>query len=306
MNSEKLKVKVAGIEFKNPLIAASGTVGYGREYEQFFPLNILGAISIKGTTKNKKLGNPAPRIAETPGGMLNSIGLENLGVKYYIKNHLPYLISKNATVIANIAGGSYNEYAEIAEILEHTNVCAIELNISCPNVKKGGMAFGSNAKTVEELVYLVRQKTTKPLIVKLSPNVTSITEIAKAAQEGGADALTLINTLLGMKIDIKTRRPILKNNVGGLSGPCILPIAVRMVWQTKKAVSIQIIGCGGIASFEDALEVIMAGASMFQVGTAFFKNPCIAIKILEDLLLWLNDNNIENISELCGSVLDWF
>ncbi len=305
MTNERLKIKLKNLEFKNPLIAASGTVGYGEEYEEFFKLSSLGGISVKGTTKEKRQGNKTPRIAETPSGILNSVGLENPGIDCFIEKILPKLLTKNTIVIANIAGKSFYEYEYLAEKLNSTNVHAIELNISCPNVKEGGASFGSNVKNVEEVVSKVRKKTDKFLIVKLSPNVTSIAEIAKAAELKGADALCLINTLVGMKINIKTKRPILKNNTGGLSGPCLLPVAVRMVWETKKAVSIPIVGCGGISSFEDALEIIMAGASLFQIGTVLFKNPLAPIKILNDLNNWLKNNNIKNISQLTGSVLEW-
>ena len=305
MTSERLKTKLKGIEFKNPLIAASGTVGYGREYENFVSLNKLGGISVKGTTKEKRLGNASPRIAETSGGILNSVGLENPGLDSFINNELPWLLEKDTNIIANIAGKDYEEYAFIAEKLNLTAVNAIELNISCPNVKEGGLSFGSDINQVLKVVSIVRKKTDKLLIVKLSPNVTSIKNIAKAAEYAGADALSLINTLIGMKIDINTRRPILKNNVGGLSGPCILPVAVRMVWEAKKAVKIPIIGCGGISSFEDALEIIIAGACLFQVGTAIFKDPLCPLKILKDLNRWLVENKIKNIKEVSGSIMEW-
>lgn len=305
MKSSRLQTKLQGIEFKNPLIAASGTVGYGREYENFVPLGELGGISVKGTTKEKRFGNLSPRIAETYSGILNSVGLENPGVDSFIDDELPWLLEKDTNIIVNIAGKDYDEYSFMAEKLNSTKVDAIELNISCPNVKEGGLSFGSDVNSVSKVVSIVRKKTDKLLIVKLSPNVTSIQDIAKAAEYAGADALSLINTLLGMKIDIKTRRPILKNNVGGLSGPCILPVAVRMVWEAKKAVKIPIIGCGGISSFEDALEIIMAGACFFQVGTAIFKDPLCPLKILKDLDRWLIENKIENISEVSGSLLEW-
>lgn len=305
MKSSRLQTKLQGIEFKNPLIAASGTVGYGREYENFVPLGELGGISVKGTTKEKRFGNLSPRIAETYSGILNSVGLENPGVDSFIDDELPWLLEKDTNIIVNIAGKDYDEYSFMAEKLNSTKVDAIELNISCPNVKEGGLSFGSDVNSVSKVVSIVRKKTDKLLIVKLSPNVTSIQDIAKAAEYAGADALSLINTLLGMKIDIKTRRPILKNNVGGLSGPCILPVAVRMVWEAKKAVKIPIIGCGGISSFEDALEIIMAGACLFQVGTAIFKDPLCPLKILKDLDRWLIENKIENISEVSGSLLEW-
>ncbi len=300
-----LVVKFKGFVLKNPVVAASGVAGYGKELEKFVPLSEFGAVAVKGTTKEKRLGNLPGRIAETKSGMLNSIGLQNPGIDEFIENILPGLINRETKIIVNIAGETYEEYEFLAEKLEDTKVDFIEMNISCPNVKKGGLSFGSNHKIVEKVVSLTRKKTNKPLIVKLSPNVTSIVEIAKAAEAAGADALTLINTLHGMKIDIKTRRPILRNNFGGLSGPCLLPVAVYSVWRTKKAVSIPIIGCGGISSFEDALEILMAGASFFQVGTMLLNNPLFVMQIVKDLKTWLVENKIKNIGEIVGSVLDW-
>ena len=302
---ELLTVSLRDVVFKNPLIAASGVVGYGKEYEKFFPLSVLGGISVKGTTKEPRLGNSCPRVAETASGMLNSIGLENPGIEVFIKEHLPYLLKKRTVVIANIAGSSISEYEYLSERLNETDVHLIELNISCPNVEKAGLVFGSSSSQILNVVSAVRKKTSKPLVVKLSPNVTSIVEMAKAAEAAGADAICLINTLLGMKIDIKSKRPILKNNMGGLSGPCILPVAVRMVWQTFKEVSIPIIGCGGISSYEDALEIMMAGASFFQIGTVLFNDLTAPIKILDGLKEYLKQQKIKNIKEIVGSVLDW-
>lgn len=302
---ELLTVSLKDVVFKNPLIAASGVVGYGKEYEKFFPLSVLGGISVKGTTKEPRLGNSCPRVAETASGMLNSIGLENPGIEVFIKEYLPYLLKKRTVVIANIAGSSISEYEYLSERLNETDVHLIELNISCPNVEKAGLVFGSSSSQILNVVSAVRKKTSKPLIVKLSPNVTSIVEMAKAAEAAGADAICLINTLLGMKIDIKSKRPILKNNIGGLSGPCILPVAVRMVWQTFKEVSIPIIGCGGISSYEDALEIMMAGASLFQIGTVLFNDLTAPIKILDGLKEYLKQQKIKNIKEIVGSVLDW-
>ncbi len=302
---ELLTVSLKDVVFKNPLIAASGVVGYGKEYEKFFPLSVLGGISVKGTTKEPRLGNSCPRVAETASGMLNSIGLENPGIEVFIKDHLPYLLKKRTVVIANIAGSSISEYEYLSERLNETDVHLIELNISCPNVEKAGLVFGSSSSQILNVVSAVRKKTSKPLVVKLSPNVTSIVEMAKAAEAAGADAICLINTLLGMKIDIKSKRPILKNNMGGLSGPCILPVAVRMVWQTFKEVSIPIIGCGGISTYEDALEIMMAGASFFQIGTVLFNDLTAPIKILDGLKEYLKQQKIKNIKEIVGSVLDW-
>lgn len=303
--SNKMAVNVAGVDFKNPLITASGTFGYGREYEQFYSLDKLGGISIKGTTDKPRMGNLSPRISETPMGMLNSVGLENPGIDYFIEETLPWLLTKNTTIVANIAGSTLEACGEVAEKLDSTDIHMIELNISCPNVKQGGAAFGTSAKAAYDVVSKVRQKTQKPLMVKLSPNVTSIVEIAKAAQSAGADALSLINTLLGMRIDINTKRPILRNNVGGLSGPAIFPVAVRMVWQVYKAVDIPIVGGGGISSAEDAIEMMIAGASAFQVGTAIFTDPYSPINILDGLDKWMTENNINDINEIVGTVLEW-
>ena len=303
--TNKMAVNVAGVYFKNPLITASGTFGYGREYEQCYSLDKLGGISIKGTTDMPRMGNLSPRIAETPMGMLNSVGLENPGIDYFIEKILPWLSKKNTTIVANIAGSTPEACGEVAEKLNSTNIHMIELNISCPNVKQGGAAFGTSAKTAYDVVSKVRQKTKKPLMVKLSPNVTSIVEIAKAAQSAGADALSLINTLLGMRIDINTKRPILRNNVGGLSGPAIFPVAVRMVWQVYKAVDIPIVGGGGISSAEDAIEMMIAGASAFQVGTAIFTDPYSPINILDGIDKWMTENNIKDINEIVGTVLEW-
>jgi dihydroorotate dehydrogenase (NAD+) catalytic subunit len=300
-----LSVNICGVDLKNPVIPASGVFGYGREYEELFPLSLLGGISTKGTTITKRLGNPAPRIAETPSGMLNSVGLQNPGIDYFIENELPNLLTKDTVIIANIAGSTMEECVEIAKKLEDTDVHMIELNISCPNVKEGGAAFGTSCLSANAITKAVRKATTKPLIVKLSPNVTSITEIAKSVEEAGADSISLINTLLGMKIDINSRRPILKNNVGGMSGPAVFPIAVRMVWQTANAVSIPIIGMGGISSGEDAIEMMMAGASAVQVGAAIFNDPLAPVHIINEMNEWLDKNRILDIKEIIGSVKPW-
>ena len=301
----KMEVEIAGVRFKNPLIAASGTFGYGKEYEKFYSLSKLGGISVKGTTDTPRMGNLSPRIAETPMGMLNSVGLENPGIDHFIEHELPWLMEKNTIIIANIAASTPELCAEIAKKLDKTNIHMVELNISCPNVKQGGAAFGTSAQAAFDVVSKVRKKTSKPLMVKLSPNVTSIVEIAKAVEGAGADVISLINTLLGMRIDIKTRRPILRNNVGGLSGPAIFPVAVRMVWQVYKAVKIPVVGGGGISSAQDAIEMMVAGASAFQVGTAIFTNPYSPIEIINDLKAWMEMNNIKNISEIVGTVNDW-
>lgn len=300
-----LSVKIAGVEFKNPVIPASGVFGYGREYEELFSLSKLGGIATKGTTVTKRNGNLSPRIAETPSGMLNSVGLQNPGIDYFIETELPYLLKKDTVIIANIAGSTAEECAEIAEKLDNTDVHMIELNISCPNVKQGGMAFGATCEGAASVTKRVRKATKKPLIVKLSPNVTSITDIAKSVEAEGADSLSLINTVLGMRIDINTGRPILKNNMGGLSGPAVFPIAVRMVWQTANAVNIPIIGMGGISKAEEAVEMMMAGASAVQVGAAIFTDPYVPIKIIDGINGYLDSKNISTVKEIVGTVKPW-
>lgn len=301
----RLNVNFCGVDFKNPVIPASGTFGYGREYEQFYPLSRLGGISVKGTTLNRREGNPGPRVAETPSGMLNSVGLQNGGVKKFLEYEMPNLVTKDTRIIANIAGATVEECAELAAMLEGSAVDLIELNISCPNVKAGGAAFGTDCTIAGQVTRAVKDATSKPLMVKLSPNVTSITDIAKSVEANGADAVSLINTLLGMRIDIKTGRPILKNNVGGLSGPAVFPVAVRMVWQVANAVKIPVMGMGGVATWEDAVEIMMAGASAVQVGAAIFNDPYAPIKIIDGLEQYCIDNNIDNISQIVGTVKPW-
>ena len=300
-----LSVKIAGVEFKNPVIPASGVFGYGREYEELFPLSKLGGIATKGTTITKRNGNPSPRIAETPSGMLNSVGLQNPGIDKFISVELPNLMTKDTVILANIAGSTAEECVEIAQKLDKTDVHMIELNISCPNVKQGGMAFGASCEGASVITKLVRKATSKPLVVKLSPNVTNIAEIAKAVEAEGADAVSLINTVLGMRIDINTRRPVLKNNMGGMSGPAVFPIAVRMVWQTANAVNIPVIGMGGIASGEDAIEMMMAGASAVQVGAAIFTDPYAPVKIVDGINEFLDSHNISSVKDIIGTVKPW-
>ena len=301
----RINVNFCGVEFKNPVIPASGTFGYGREYEQFYPLSKLGGISVKGTTLHRREGNPGPRVAETPSGMLNSVGLQNGGVDKFINYEPPNLVTKDTRIIANIAGSTIEECAELAEKLNGTAVDMIELNISCPNVKQGGAAFGTDCNVAGAVTKAVKDVTEKPLMVKLSPNVTNIVDIAKSVEANGADAVSLINTLLGMRIDIKTRRPILKNNVGGLSGPAVFPVAVRMVWQVANAVKIPVMGMGGIATWEDAIEMMMAGAGAVQVGAAIFADPYAPVKIAEGMQKFCEDNGINNISEIVGTVKPW-
>ncbi|MEG0898694.1 MAG: dihydroorotate dehydrogenase [Oscillospiraceae bacterium] len=300
-----LAVKIAGVDFKNPVLTASGCFGFGREYEKMYPLEKLGGICLKGMTLNEKMGNPPSRIAETPSGMLNSVGLQNPGVEAFLKNDMEYLASKNTVIIANAAGSCVEDYCELIERLSDSKVDMIELNISCPNVKQGGAAFGTSVDAAAKMVKSVRSICKKPLMVKLSPNVTDIVSIAKAVEAEGADAVSLINTLLGMKIDIKTRKPVLHNNVGGLSGPCVFPVAVRMVWQVANAVKIPVVGLGGIEKWEDAIEMMMAGASAVEIGTAMFYDPYAPIKVIEGMNNWLVENKIQDINEIVGTVKPW-
>ena len=300
-----LSVNIAGIDFKNPVIPASGTIGFGREYNELFPLSKLGGIALKGTTLEARTGNESPRIAETPGGMLNSVGLQNPGIDYFIEHDLPWLLKQDTVLIANIAGYSVSDYETMAERLSDTDIHMIELNISCPNVKAGGVQFGTSCTSVESITSAVRKKCKKPLIVKLSPNVTDIAEIAASAESGGADAISLINTLLGMRIDIKTRRPMLKNNVGGLSGGAVFPVALRMVWQAANRVNVPVIGMGGISTANDAVEMMMAGASAVQVGTALFTDPLAPVRIIDGLNEYCDKNGISRVKDLTKTVNVW-
>ena len=300
-----ISVDVCGKHFKNPVIAASGAYGFGEDYTDLYPLSALGGISCKGTTLNKKDGNIPPRIAETPSGILNSVGLQNPGVDKFINYYLPRLRKQDTVVIANIAGAVIDDYIAVAEKLDATDVDMIELNISCPNVKQGGATWGVTCEGAASVTRAVRNATKKPVIVKLTPNVTNITEIAKAVEAEGADSVSLINTLLGMRIDIRTRRPILHNNVGGLSGPAVFPVAVRMVWQVANAVKIPVIGMGGIATAEDAIEMMMAGASAVQMGTAIFNDPYAPIKVCEGMEKFLAEQKIEKIGDIVGTVKPW-
>ncbi len=297
------KVNIAGVWWNNPVCVASGTFGFGREYGEYFDLNELGAISVKGLTLEERAGNKAPRIAQTPAGILNSVGLQNPGVNNFIRFELPELKKYSAKIIANMAGSTVEQYCEMARILSQSDVDMLEMNISCPNVKEGGVAFGTDADMVEKITSEVRKNTHKPLIVKLSPNVTDIVKMAKAAENGGADALSLINTLLGMKIDINTKKPILYNNVGGLSGPCVMPVAVRMVWQVANAVDLPIIGMGGIMSADDAVEFMLAGANAVAVGTGMFKNPTLPVEVSQGLREYAQKNGYEKVSEITGKVI---
>jgi dihydroorotate dehydrogenase (NAD+) catalytic subunit len=300
----EMGVNLAGIALKNPVTVASGTFGYGREYESFLDISQLGAVIVKGTTLEPRLGNPPPRIFETPSGMLNAIGLENPGVYAFIEHHLPYLKERGATVIVNIAGNTMEEYARMAEILDQqSGIAGLELNISCPNVKKGGLQFGTDPDMVKEVVAGVKARTSLPVLVKLSPNVTDIVGIARAAQEGGADCLSLINTLLGMAIDIEKRKPLLANTFGGLSGPAIKPVALRMVYQVASAVDLPILGGGGIVNYRDVMEFMMAGATAVSVGTANFVNPVVTRDIIEGLGRYMVRHGIKDVNEFIGAAL---
>ncbi len=301
--SASLETNVAGIQMKNPVMTASGTFGYGNEYSDFIDLNQLGATVVKGITSVPWPGNPMERIAETPSGMLNAIGLQNVGVDGFIEKKLPYLRKFDVPVIVNICGERREEYEEVTEKLNLTDgVAAVELNISCPNLHCGGMSFGVDPELTHQLVKAVREKTALPLLVKLSPNVTDITAIAAAAEDAGADGLSVINTVLGMAIDVNTRQPMLQNVTGGLSGPAIKPIALRMVWQVYNAVKIPIVGMGGIMTSEDALEFFIAGASAVAVGTANFVNPRAPLDIIHGIRAYLEQNGIRSIADLVGSL----
>ncbi len=301
----RLKVNLAGVTLKNPVITASGCCGYGREYDKLYPIERLGGISVKGTTLQERQGNPPCRIAETPSGMLNSVGLQNPGVEAFLQNELPHLKSRDVAVIANVAGSTVEEYCAIAERLDGSGIDLLEVNISCPNVKEGGAAFGTSCTSAAEVVAQMRRRTSKPMMVKLSPNVTDIVSIARAVEDAGADAVSLINTLLGMRIDLKTRRPVLHNNVGGLSGPAVFPVAVRMVWQVAGAVKIPVVGMGGISCWQDAIEMMLAGARAVQIGAALFADPYTPVKVVEGLDAWLEQNGISDVNEIVGAVRPW-
>ena len=297
-------IQIGGITLKNPVMTASGTYGYGLEYSDFIDLSKLGGIVVKGTTLNPRQGNPYPRMAETPSGMLNAVGLQNKGVEYFCSEIYPSIKDIDTHMIVNVSGSTIEDYMATAErIAELDKIPAIELNISCPNVKEGGMAFGVTCAGATEVVRAVRKVYPKTLIVKLSPNVTDITEIARAVEAEGADSISMINTLLGMAIDVKSRKPILSTVTGGLSGPAVKPVALRMVWQTAKVVSIPIIGMGGISSCEDAIEFLLAGASAVQVGTYNFVDPTITTKIASGIENYLVQNNMTDVSEPIGGLI---
>ena len=299
----RLAVDIAGLKMKTPVTTASGTFGFGLEFTDFLDLEKVGAITVKGTTLAPRAGNKGQRVVETPSGILNCIGLENPGSDYFLKETLPKLKKYNVPVIVNIDASSPEEYGELAAKLDVKGVDAVEINVSCPNIKDGGLVFGTNAKSMAQVVKEVKKNTSKVVITKLSPNVTSITEMAKAAEDAGTDSLSLINTLLGMKIDIHRQRPVLGNVTGGLSGPCIRPVAVRMCYEVAQAVKVPIIGMGGIMCAEDAIEFFLAGASAIAVGTANFVNPAIAETISLDILEYMDKHNIKKIQDMIGLAL---
>lgn len=297
-----MSVKFAGLTFKNPVMTASGTFGSGIEYSEFVDLNKLGGVVTKGVAIVPWPGNPTPRIAETYGGMINAIGLQNPGIDVFASRDLPYLEKYDTNIVVNVCGKSKEDYVECVKRLADTNADLLEINISCPNVKEGGIAFGQNPAMVEDITAAIKKVAKQPVVMKLSPNVTDITETAKAAEAGGADGVSLINTLTGMKIDIHRRTYALANKTGGLSGPCIKPVAVRMVNQVANAVKIPIIGMGGIANYEDALEFIMAGATLVSVGTANFHNPHVTMEIVDGIQSYLDKYSVADINELIGVV----
>ena len=300
---DRLKVNIGKLELKNPVMTASGTFGYGKEYSDFIDLSQLGGIFVKGTTIHPRQGNAYPRMAETPSGMLNAVGLQNKGVDYFVSNIYPEIKDYDTNIIVNVSGSTIEDYIACTEKLVGLDrIPAIEVNISCPNVKEGGMAFGTSACSAAEVTKAIRKVWDKTLIIKLSPNVTDITEIAKAAESEGADAVSLINTLLGMAIDVNKRKPVLSTVTGGLSGPCVKPVALRMVWQTYNAVKIPIIGMGGISNWQDAVEFILAGASAIQIGTYNFIDPTVSVGVVNGIVEYMDKNNITSVKDLIGAL----
>lgn len=301
----RIAVNLGGIELRNPVVAASGTFGYGREYEGFIDPAEMGAVSVKGTTLEPRPGNPPRRICETASGMLNSIGLENPGIEVFLREYLPELNSRGVVVLANIAGNSVEEYARMAALInDNGGVAGIEMNISCPNVKQGGLQFGTDPDMVYQVVKAVKDQTRLPVIPKLSPNVSDIVAIARAARDAGADALSMINTLMGMAVDIKTRKPVLGNIFGGLSGPAIKPVALRMVYQVYRELDLPILAGGGIINANDALEFIMVGATAVSIGTGIFLNPYLGRDIVQDIIRYMRENNIQNLEQIRGVAVD--
>ena len=297
-----MSVNIAGVEWKNPVTVASGTFGSGAEYSEFTDLNKLGAVTTKGVANVPWAGNPTPRVAEVYGGMLNAVGLQNPGLELFCKRDIPFLMQYDTKIIVNVCGHSTEEYVEVVKRLANEPVDLLEINISCPNVKEGGIAFGQDPKAVEAITREMKKYAKQPIIMKLSPNVTDITEMARAAEAGGADALSLINTITGMKIDVNRRKFVLANKTGGMSGPAIHPVAVRMVYQTAQAVNIPIIGMGGIMTAEDAIEMILAGATAISVGTANFVNPGVTMGIVDGIEEYMKKYHVNDIKELIGAV----
>ena len=297
-----MSVKIAGVEWKNPVTVASGTFGSGAEFSEFVDLNRLGAVTTKGVANIPWAGNPTPRVAETYGGMMNAVGLQNPGIDLFYERDIPFLRKYDTKIIVNVCGKSTEDYCEVVERLAEEDIDMMEINISCPNVKEGGIAFGQNPKAAEEITKAVKKYAKQPVIMKLSPNVTDITEMAKAVEAGGADAVSLINTLTGMKIDINRRQFVLANKTGGVSGPAIHPIAVRMVYQVANAINLPIIGMGGIASAEDAIEMILAGASAVSVGTANFYDPAVTLKIVDGIEAYMKKYGFETVADMVGLV----
>ncbi|MGM9536717.1 MAG: dihydroorotate dehydrogenase [Candidatus Onthomonas sp.] len=305
MSKVDLSVNLAGMTMKNPVVVASGTFGFGREYGQFYDLSNLGGICVKGLTLHQREGNPPPRIAETPMGILNSVGLQNPGVDGFIEKELPWLKEQDVRIIANISGNTPEEYGIMCEKLSKAGVDMIEVNISCPNVKAGGLQYGVVPEMAAEVAAQAKSHASVPVMVKLSPNVTDITAIAKAVVEAGADAVSLINTIRGMRIDVNTRRPVLKMNTGGLSGPAVLPVAVRMVWEVAQAVDVPILGMGGVSKGEDAVQLMLAGASAVAVGTACFADPYAPLKVRDGLEEIAARQGLDQVSQLTGGVKPW-
>lgn len=302
-----MSVDIAGVTLRNPVILASGCCGFGQDYMELYPLSAVGGISLKGMTREPRRGNPPPRIAETAGGLMNSVGLQNPGVEQFLAEELPLLEGCDTVLIANVAGNTVEDYCALTERLcaDAPQIAMIELNISCPNVKHGGAAFGMSCAGAAEVVRAVRARCTKPLMVKLTPNVTDIGEIAAAVESEGADAVSLINTIMGMQIDIDTGRPVFRNNIAGLSGPAVFPVALRMVWQTASRVKIPIVGLGGIERWQDAAQMMLAGASAVQVGSALMNNPMAPIEIVQGLALWLEHRGAASIADVVGGVRPW-
>ena len=294
------KVSIAGVELKNPITVASGTFGSGMEYDEFVDLNLLGAVTTKGVANVPWPGNPTPRVAETYGGMMNAIGLQNPGIDTFVKRDIPFLKEKDTKIIVNVCGKSTEDYLDVVERLGDEPVDLLEINVSCPNVKEGGIAFGQDPKALYDITKAIKAKAKQPIIMKLSPNVTSIADIARACEDAGADAVSLINTVLGMRIDLRAKRPLLANKTGGMSGPAIFPLAVRMVWQVYEAVRIPIIGMGGVTRAEDVLELMLAGATAVEVGAANLVNPYACRDIVQDLPQAMQNYNIQNLKDIIG------